>query len=161
MMSANIPIYLVLSALCAVLALWAPGWTQRLINIVKRVSTWLVWVAALVMLLLVLQMLLAQFLVDFGAAQSLPPTPLTWFLETIMRAPARSVNGVHASWWLEELRFLSALVMCLPLLALGLRNGLLSVELVGRHQLWVQAAVLPVDHRNNPRGRVRKSPPAA
>ena len=116
----------------------ASSWSKVIVGGVRRVAMLGTWVAGVLLGLLVIQQLLSLSTIALGIGQSLWPSPLTWIIETATPAPTRSAGGVHPAWWQEELRFISALIIFFPLLAVGLQDKLLSVNLTRGKRAVVQ-----------------------
>ena len=146
MFSQTMPLYLACATLALAMGLAAPLWTQLLLRLVRQIARVGLWIAASVMALLVFQQLTAMAALEWTTGPSLPASPLTWLVETLGPAPAYSDPAVHPGWWLEELRLLSAVVLCLPILHLGLRDQLLRIEARQGLALWRKGAGAAVNH---------------
>lgn len=139
MFSQTLPLYLACATLALAMGLAAPLWTQLFLRLVKQMARVGLWIAASLMALLVFQQLVAMAALEWTTGPSLPASPLTWSIETLGPAPAYSDPAVHPGWWLEELRLLSALLFCLPILHLGLRDQLLRIEARPGLNAWALA----------------------
>ena len=128
MFSQTIPLYLSCAALAVAMGVAAPLWSGIVVQRARGIASIGLWVAAVVLVIIVLQQLVAMAVLEWASDATLPASPFTWLIEMLSPAPAYSAGGIRAVWWREELRLLSALVVCLPVLHLGLRDQLLRID---------------------------------